>query len=92
VKFPLPHSSEEAMRKLRFKGTVNFMEYHSHRVDFVDGEVKEVPDDVADYLLGDFGEFFDEIEPETREISHPIKHRMIQEPKAKKTTRRKPKK
>ena len=78
------------MKKLRFKGGVNFMEYHSHRVDFVDGEEKEVPDDVADYLLGDFSGHFEEVK--TRDISEPVKHRMITtETKTKKTIRRKPK-
>ena len=79
------------MKNLEFKGGVNFMEYHSHRVDFVDGEEKEVPDDVGDYLLGDFPEYFEEVK--TRDISEPVKHRMITtETKTKKTTRRKPKK
>lgn len=76
------------MRKLRFNGKVNFMEYHSHETDFVDGEAKEVSDDVAEYLLGNFRDFFDEVEVETREISHPIEHRMIEEPKVKRATKR----
>ena len=79
------------MAKIKFKGKVNFMEYHSHEVDFVDGEEKEVPDDLAKYLLGDFPEHFEEVK--TRSMSEPAKHRMITtEAKTKKTTRRKPRK
>ena len=75
--------------RLRFKGRVNFMAYHSHLADFVDGEEKEVPDDVAKYLLADFGDFFEEAK--TKEISEPIKHRMITTEAMKKTTRKRKK-
>ena len=81
------------MKKLKFTGTINFRGYHSHLIDFEDGETKEVPEDLADYLLGDFSAYFEEVK--TREISEPIKHRMITteaKTKARKTTRRKPKK
>ena len=63
------------MRKIAFKGKVNFMAYHSHEADFVDGEIKEVPDDVAEYLLGDFPEHFTEVG--TKEMKRPVKDRML---------------
>lgn len=68
--------------KLRFKGKVNFMEYHSHLVDFVDGEVKEVPDNVGEYLLSDFRDCFEEVK--TREIEAPPKDRMMRKTKTRK--------
>ena len=68
------------MRKLKFKGKINFMGYHSHEVDFVDGEEKEVSDDVAKYLLDDFPEFFIEV----KEMKRPVKDKMLR----KATTRR----
>ena len=76
--------------KLRFKGKVNFMAYHSHLVNFVDGEEKDVPDDVAKYLLVDFGDFFEEVK--TKEISEPVKHRMITTEATTKTARKRAKK
>ena len=79
------------MKRLRFEGKINFMAYHSHFADFIDGEEKDVPDDVAKYLLGDFGDYFEEVK--TKEISERIKHRMITtETKTKKTARKKAKK
>ena len=61
------------MAKIKFKGKVNFMEYHSHEVDFVDGEEKEVSDGVAKYLLGDFPEYFTEV----KEMKKPVKDKML---------------
>ena len=78
------------MTRLRFRGTTNFMAYHSHLVDFVDGEEKDVPDEVAKYLLSDFPEYFTEIK--TKEISEPVKHRMITTETKTKIARRRAKK
>jgi len=61
------------MKKIRFKGMVNFPAYHSHRVDFVDGEEKEVPDDLAEYLIDGFPECFIEI----KEMKKPVKDKML---------------
>ena len=61
------------MRKLKFKGKINFMEYHSHETDFVDGEEKEVSDGVAKYLLKGFPEFFTEV----KEMKKPVKDKML---------------
>ncbi len=65
------------MRKLQFKGTPNFPGYHSHQADFEDGEMKEVPDDVADYLLTDFSEYFTEV----KEVKKPVKDKMMRKAK-----------
>ena len=74
--------------KLRFTGKINFMEYHSLLADFVDGETKDVPDKIAEHLLGDFPGFFEEVI--AKSIDEPVKHRMItNETKTKKTTARK---
>lgn len=80
------------MKKLRFTANPpNFNAYHSHLVDFEDGEEKEVSDELAEYLLSDFGGCFEEIE--TKDISEPVQHRMITtETKTKTTTRKRVKK
>ena len=80
----------ENMKRLRFHGVINFMAYHSHLVNFVDGEEKDVPEEVAKYLLEDFGDYFEEVK--TKDISEPVKHRMITtETKTKKMTRKRKK-
>jgi len=61
------------MKTIKFKGKVNFMEYHSHEADFIDGEEKEVPASLAKYLLGDFPEYFTEV----KEMKKPVKDKML---------------
>ena len=70
-------------KKLKFKGTVNFPSYRNENVFFADGDVKEVPAALADYLLRDFSEYFVEIKPIKKEIKKPQVHRMIKKAKTK---------
>jgi len=68
--------------KLKFKGKSHLMEYHRPGVvDFIDGEEKEVADDIARDLLKDFPGMFIAVfhvpVRETKEISRPPVHRMI---------------
>ena len=75
--------------KLTFKGKINFMAYHSHLVDFGDGETKSVPVEVAEYLLQEFPDCFTAEGTKAKAIDEPVKHRMITgEAKTKKTGRR----
>lgn len=73
------------MKEVKFTGKINFMEYHSHRVSFRHGEVKSIPDDLADYLLSDFPEYFTEVKPKPKkkEISRPPKDKMFRKHSAK---------
>jgi len=73
--------------RLRFNGSDNFPAYNSHLVTFRRREEKEVPEEVAEYLLSDFGAFFEVVK--TKSIDEPIKHRMITTESKKKTTARK---
>ena len=61
--------------RVRFKGMVNFPAYHSHQTDFVDGEEKDVPDEIGEYLLETFPAHFEVVK--AKAIDEPVKHRMI---------------
>ncbi len=75
--------------KLRFKGKAHFMEYHG-AVNFVDGEIKDVPDGTGNYLLAVFGDFFTEIFPVAlkREMTAPPKDKMVRKAKTKTKTKK----
>lgn len=70
--------------KLQFKGTVNFPAYHSEKADFVDGESKEVSDEVGEYLLTGFPGYFTEVKAQTREMLSPVKDKMMRKVKTRK--------
>lgn len=77
------------MKKIKFKGTPSFPEYHSHEANFKAGEVKSIPDKVADYLLADFPELFEEVKSgskksKSKSMDKPPKDKMIRENNAKK--------
>jgi len=73
--------------KLKFKRTVNFPAYYSLQADFVDGEEKDVPDEVGEYLLKTFPAHFEVVK--AKSIDKPVKHRMITgEAKTKKKRKR----
>lgn len=74
------------MRKLKFEGSVTFPTYRGKGVVFHDGETKEVPNDVADYLLNDFPESFTEIKPKKskkKEVKKPFKDKMVKKGQSK---------
>lgn len=77
------------MKKLKFKGKEPLKAYHGKGVDFVDGEIKEVANDTAKYLLDDFPEYFEEIKPKKKqkrrkkEVRKPFKDKMIRKAKSK---------
>lgn len=73
------------MKKIKFTGKVTFGEYHSHLVDFKDGEIKTVSDDLADYLLKDFPDHFTEIKspPKSKGVDKPPKDKMFRKGSAK---------
>jgi hypothetical protein len=76
--------------RLRFKGTAALPEYHTaigtRKLDFHDGEEKEVPDDRARKLLADFpGNFLAASAVGlVREMGEAPADRMMKKPKKKK--------
>ena len=65
------------MRTLQFKATENFRAYDGRGVFFRDGDVKEVSDETAEYLLNEFPQYFTEVKVKTREMKAPVVDRQI---------------